>query len=139
MGIAKLELNAKITPVTKSISQDKINGFESLRLFPVENSHNSPELAKELLGLPFAWASGRQTLIYVTEAVRKFFGPEVFSTSQIKIKYLVPVKPGDTITVYGDVSELQPVEKGTKVTVNVYCENQNGAKTAVGVATAVVP
>ncbi len=68
------------------------------------------------------------------------FGPEVFNHSgTLNLKFLRPVKDGDSITVHGSVSHLEQGEKGTPVRVVVICENQNQDKTAVGAATAIVP
>ncbi len=49
------------------------------------------------------------------------------------------VKDNDTITVQDSVSHQEQVENGALVRVDVYCENQNQDKTAVGSTTAIVP
>jgi len=142
MATRKIEANAKIPTVTKHITQESINLFESCGILDRQNIHNSPELAKQRLGTTFPIASGRMSVVYATEALRKFFGPQVFNhTGTVNLKFLRPVKSGDTITVSGEVSQRQPAEqgKGTIVSVNLVCQNQNGDQTAVGVGTAVVP
>ena len=140
MATRKIEDHAKIPTVTKHITQDSINQFESCGILDRENIHNSPELAKQRLGTTYPIASGRMSVVYATEALRKFFGPQVFNhTGTVNLKFLRPVKSGDTITVSGEVGQRQPSEKGTLVTVNLICQNQNGDQTAVGVGTAVVP
>jgi len=140
MATRKIEDHAKIPTVTKRITQDSINQFESCGILDRENIHNSPELAKQRLGTTFPIASGRMSVVYATEALRKFFGPQVFNhTGTVNLKFLRPVKSGDTITVTGEVSGQQKAAKGTMVSVNLVCQNQNGDQTAVGVGTAVVP
>jgi acyl dehydratase len=80
------------------------------------------------------------SVAFASESLRKFFGAEVFNHSgTLNLKFLRPVKNGDTITVHGSVSRQEKVENGTIVTVDVFCENQNQDKTAVGAATAIVP
>ena len=138
--MASAELNNKTIPsVTKSITQVKINQFESCGILERENIHNSPELAQRRLGTTYTLASGRMSVAFASESLRKFFGADVFNhTGTVNLKFLRPVKEGDTITVGGSVNSRQEVENGTMVIVDLYCENQNGDKTAIGQGTAIV-
>tara|TARA_B110000014_G_scaffold236739_1_gene202205 strand:+ start:835 stop:1254 length:420 start_codon:yes stop_codon:yes gene_type:complete len=138
--MASAELNNTTIPsVTKSITQVKINQFESCGILERENIHNSPELAQRRLGTTYTLASGRMSVAFASESLRKFFGADVFNhTGTVNLKFLRPVKEGDTITVGGSVNSRQEVENGTMVIVDLYCENQNGDKTAIGQGTAIV-
>ena len=138
--MASSELNNTTIPsVTKSITQVKINQFESCGILERENIHNSPELAQRRLGTTYTLASGRMSVAFASESLRKFFGSDVFNhTGTVNLKFLRPVKEGDTITVGGSVNSRQEVENGTMVIVDLYCENQNGDKTAIGQGTAIV-
>ena len=138
--MASAELNNTTIPsVTKSITQVKINQFESCGILERENIHNSPELAQRRLGTTYTLASGRMSVAFASESLRKFFGADVFNhTGTVNLKFLRPVKEGDTITVGGSVNSRQDVENGTMVIVDLYCENQNGDKTAIGQGTAIV-
>tara|TARA_Y100000758_G_scaffold215843_1_gene155167 strand:+ start:388 stop:633 length:246 start_codon:yes stop_codon:yes gene_type:complete len=79
------------------------------------------------------------SVAFASESLRKFFGADVFNhTGTVNLKFLRPVKEGDTITVGGSVNSRQEVENGTMVIVDLYCENQNGDKTAIGQGTAIV-
>jgi acyl dehydratase len=76
---------------------------------------------------------------FAAESLRRFFGPEVFNhTGSVNLKFLRPVKGGDTITVTGEVAGQEQAEDGSRVTVNLYCRNQNGDRTAAGIGTAVI-
>ena len=131
--------NESIPVLTKTITQVKIDQFESCGIRDHQNIHNNPELAKQRLGTTYTIASGRMSVAFASESLRKFFGGEVFNHSgTVNLKFLRPVKEGDTITVGGTVNSLEKVENGTKVTVDLYCENQNGDKTAVGQGSAIV-
>ena len=138
--MASAELNNTTIPsVTKSITQVKINQFESCGILARENIHNSPEVAQRRLGTTYTLASGRMSVAFASESLRKFFGADVFNhTGTVNLKFLRPVKEGDTITVGGSVNSRQEVENGTMVIVDLYCENQNGDKTAIGQGTAIV-
>lgn len=131
--------NAPIPTLTKAITQDSINQFESCGILERQNIHNDPELAAQRLGTTYPIASGRMSITFAAEALRKFFGPEVFNhTGSVNLKFLRPVKGGDTLTVSGAVIDQQTVEQGTQVTVQVQCQNQNGDTTAVGQGMAIV-
>ena len=131
--------NASIPTLTKAITQDSINQFESCGILERQNIHNDPELAAQRLGTTYPIASGRMSITFAAEALRKFFGPEAFNhTGSVNLKFLRPVKGGDTLTVSGAVIDQQPVEQGTQVTVQVQCQNQNGDTTAIGQGTAIV-
>ena len=138
--MASTELSNETIPVlTKTITQIKINQFESCGILDRQNIHNNPELAKQRLGTTYPIASGRMSVAFASESLRKFFGAEVFNhTGTVNLKFLRPVKEGDTITVGGTVNSRQTVDNGTLVTVDLYCENQNGDKTAIGQGTALV-
>ena len=128
-----------IPSVTKSITEGSILGFESTGILDRENIHNNPELAAKRLGTTYTLASGRMSITFASECLRKFFGATVFNhTGTVNLKFLRPVKAGDTITVTGAVSGTVEIEGGTRVSVDLFCDNQDGNRTAVGTGTAVV-
>jgi len=140
MAGTNVEINAEIPSVSKQVTQVSINQFESCGILDRQNIHNNPELAQQRLGLSAPIASGRMSVAFAAESLRKFFGPQVFNhTGTVNLKFLRPVKHGDTITVFGTVKQHEQVEAGKLVTVDIFCENQHKEKTAVGVATAIVP
>ncbi|GIS93619.1 MAG: MaoC family dehydratase [Chloroflexota bacterium] len=132
--------NGQIIPsVTKAITEKSILGFESTGILNLENIHNNPELAAKRLGTTYTLASGRMSITFAAECLRKFFGPEVFNhTGTVNLKFLRPVKAGDTITVTGAVNGSQETEDGTQVSVDLFCDNQDGNRTAVGIGTAII-
>ena len=139
MAEVKIELNQQIPTISKKITQESINQFEACGILDRENIHNSPELARQRLGFAHPLASGRMSVAFAAESLRKFFGPEVFNhTGTVNLKFLRPVKSGDTITVTGKVSHQQEIDKGTLVTVDLFCENQDRDRTAIGSGTAVI-
>ena len=135
----KITLAQSIPSVTKVITENSILGFESTGILDRENIHNNPEMAAKRLGTTYTLASGRMSITFASECLRKFFGAEVFNhTGTINLKFLRPVKAGDTITVTGAVSGTEEIESGTRVSVDLFCDNQDGNRTAVGIGTAVV-
>ncbi len=140
MASASISVGAQIPSVTKSITEDSILQFESCGILDLENIHNSPDLAQRRLGTTYTLASGRMSVAFASESLRRFFGPEVFNHSGVvNLKFLRPVKDGDTITVSGSVVHQEETPEGTLVSVDIFCENQDRNRTAVGMGTAVVP
>ena len=140
MASTRIEIDQEIPSVTKSITKKSIDQFEGVGILERENIHNSPELARTQLGTDYVLASGRMSVTFAAESLRKFFGPEIFNHSgTVNLKFLRPVKDGDTITVRGKVVHQEKVEKGTLVSVDLVCENQNQDITAVGQGTAIIP
>ena len=139
MASKNIEIGAKIPSVTKSVTTESILQFESCAILERENIHNNEELAKQRLGTTYTLASGRMSIAFAAEAMRKFFGPDVFHhTGSVNLKFLRPVKNGDTITVTGAVSSQRQVDQGMEITVELLCENQNQDRTAAGIGTAIV-
>ena len=135
----EIKPDQKIPSVTKSITTESILQFESTGILDRENIHNNPELAAKRLGTTYTLASGRMSITFAAESLRKFFGPEVFNhTGTVNLKFLRPVKAGDTITVTGTVTGTEETVAGTKVLVDLFCDNQDGNRTAVGTGTAVI-
>ena len=94
-----------IPSVTNAITEASILEFESTGILDRENIHNNPELAAKRLGTTYTLASGRMSITFAAESMRKFFGPEVFNhTGTVNLKFLRPVKAGDIITVTGTIS-----------------------------------
>ena len=135
----EISIAQTIPSVTKSITENSILGFESTGILERDNIHNNPEMAAKRLGTTYTLASGRMSITFASECLRKFFGTEIFNhTGTVNLKFLRPVKAGDTITVTGAVSGTEEIESGTRVSVDLFCDNQDGNRTAVGIGTAVV-
>ena len=139
MASPKLEGDT-LPSLTKSITQEKILQFESCGILERENIHNNLDLAMKRLGTTYAIASGRMSVAFASESLRKYFGAEVFNhTGSVSLKFLRPVKDGDTLTITGSIIHTETVENGTKVTAELQFHNQDGNTTAVGQGTAIIP
>ena len=134
-----IEIGTELPPITKLVTQEKINLFEGCGILERANIHTDPKVAANKLGTTYPIASGRMTLSYASEALRRVFGPEVFSHSgSLNLKFLRPVKDGDTVSIKGKVSEKLDEDAGTRIFVELRCENQNGDTTAVGTGSALI-
>ena len=113
-----------------------LHGEEAL----ASSTHSNPEEAGRIFGLATPIASGHMSLSFASEALRRFFGSEVFNhTGSLALKFIKPVVDGDTLTVKGKVTETKAEENGTRVSLEMRIEKQNGDMTAVGTGGALIP
>ena len=64
--MASARLDSETLPViTKHITQESINLFESCGILNRANIHNDPELAARRLGTNYAIASGRMSICFL--------------------------------------------------------------------------
>ena len=143
MGVAatNLKVGMELSPLVKQLTLEQMLLFSSGtgRVDKV-NLHTDATAAQRDTGMKQPFASGRISMGYACELMSRFVGLDIFSrTGKIDFRFIKPVMPGDTITVHGKVLEVKPVSEGMLVTVDIYCDNQNGEKTSIGSATAVVP
>lgn len=141
MKAADIAVGMALPPLEKHMTLEKMQLFSggSGRAQRV-NLHTDAVAAQRDTGLKQPFASGRMSLGYACEMMSRFVGLDSFSrTGTIDFRFIRPVMPGDTIIVHGRVAEMQSGPAGTRVTVEVYCENQHGDKTSVGTASALVP
>jgi acyl dehydratase len=72
--------------------------------------------------------------------LRRFFGSDVYNhTGTVDLRFLRPVRPGDTITFTGKIVGLTREVNGSRVSVEIKAENQRGDTTGVGQGSAAVP
>ena len=138
--IRNYEEGDDITPLVKEMTQEAINLFEGSSGHTGPSQYTDEAAAKEVLGTEGTVASGRMSLTFAIEMLRRHFGPEVFNhTGTVDIRFLRPVRPGDTITFSGKISGITREANGSKVSVNITAENQKGDTTGVGQGSAIVP
>lgn len=130
----------EIPTLTKSITQEKINLFEGSSGRTGPSQFTDEATARERLGTRGTVASGRVTLTYSLELLRRYFGSDVYNRSgTVDMRFLRPTRPGDTITLSGKVIGVERLANGNRVTVGVTATNQDGDTTAAGTGSAIVP
>ena len=134
------QVGDEIGPLVKNMTQEAINLFEGSTGESGPSQFTDEETARETLGTSGTVASGRMSLAFAQELLRKHFSGEVFNhTGMVDLRFLRPVRPGDTITFSGKITELTKEANDSKVSVDITVENQNGDTTGVGKGGAVVP
>ena len=130
----------ELPPLVKEMTQEAINLFEGSAGQSGPSQFTDEETARETLGTEGTVASGRMSLSFAIEMLRRFFGSEVYNHSgTVDLRFLRPVRPGDTITFTGNIVGVTREANGSRVSVEIKAENQRGDTTGVGQGSAVVP
>ena len=112
------QVGDEVTSLVKQVTQEAINLFESSAGGTGPSQFTDEETAREILGTSGTVASGRMSLTFALEMLRRAFGADVFNHSgSVDLRFLRPVRPGDTITFSGRVSGISREANGSKISV----------------------
>jgi acyl dehydratase len=111
-------------------SQRRIDAYSGVR---PRSIHTDEDWARQK-GFRTTLAQGMMSTAYVSEMMTRFLGAGFVKGGTMSMTFVKPVYAGDRLTVRGVVKELRPESGGTRVVVEVWCQNQRGEKTAVGTA-----
>ena len=135
-----LRVGDDLAPLTKHMTQEAINLFEGSAGQTGPSQFTDVETARETLGTRGTVASGRMSLAFAQEMLRRHFGSDVYNhTGTVDLRFLRPVRPGDTITFSGKITATSREANGTRISVDIQSVNQNGDATGAGQGSAVVP
>ena len=127
-------------PLTKTMTQEAINLFEKSGGKTGPSQFTDEATARETLGTRGTVASGRMSLTFASEMLRRYFGAEAYNRGgTVDLRFLRPVRPGDTVTFTGKVTAIARVPNGARVSVEVTGTNQKGDVTAAGSGDCIVP
>ena len=130
----------EIPPLTKNMTQDAINAFEGSGGAKGPSQFTDVETARHTLGTSGTVASGRMSLTFAIELLRRYFGSDVYNRGgMVDLRFLRPVRPGDSVTFTGKVTGIAKEANGSRVSVEVSAKNQKGDVTAAGSGACVVP
>ena len=138
--VMRFAVGTEVPPVTKTVTQEQINLFEASGAHEGPSIFTDPETAQKTLGMGRTVASGRMTLSFAVETLRRFFGEPIYNhTGMADLRFIRPTRAGDTVIVRGKVSSISPEANGSRITVELTVQNGNGETTAAGVGSAIVP
>lgn len=135
---AALEVGQRLQTITREVTFDKMIEFEKVVWDRGQNSHSDKEAAKRD-GLTRPIASGQNQMAFLHEMLERNFGDAWVYGGKISVRYIHPVYAGDRITPNATVTEVTEVDGKPRVTLMIWCENQDGQKTAAGTASAGQP
>jgi len=136
-----VELDARLPELVRHVDQRVItrNAAASLDYNPI---HVDPAWAAkvDLLGEGTTIAHGMCTFSFMTSVVTNWCAGSGGFVSGLESRFLRPVRPGDTLTCRGVVSEKHPRQPGQSfVVVELSAENQRGETVAVATARVRLP
>ncbi len=138
--VRNYKVGDEIPSLTKTMTQDAINAFEKSGGAKGPSQFTDVETAKTTLGTATTVASGRMSLTFTIEMLRRYFGADVYNGGgMVDMRFLRPVRPGDSVTFTGKVTGMVKEADGTRVSVEVTGTNQKNAVTAAGTGACLVP
>ncbi len=130
----------EVPPLVKNMTQDGINLFEASGGHTGPSQFTDEATARGTLGTSSTVASGRMSLTFALELLRRYFGSDVYNrTGVADMRFLRPLRPGDTVTFTGNVAHVASEANGSRVTVGIVATNQNGDTISAGTGSAIVP
>ena len=143
-AMKNIEIGYEVSPVVLEMTQEKMNLFSN-RTIPRGNPqgvsgpniHTDNEIARRV-GLPGTVAEGLQVFASISKLMTNLFSEGWLKGGKLSVSFINIMSPGDTLTIKGVVKDKTTEGSATRVTLDVWCENQNGDKTIVGVASGLV-
>jgi acyl dehydratase len=140
MAMTRVFTVGETTSLSKTMTQEAINLFEKSGGKTGPSQFTDEQTARDTLGTKGTVASGRMSVTFATELLRRFFGPAIYHRGgMVELRFLRPVRPGDTIIFSGTVTGITKVTNGGRVALDVSVTNQKGDTTAVGHGACIVP
>jgi acyl dehydratase len=127
---AAVSIGQELPRLVKDIPQRKIDAYSGVR---PDYIHSDEAFARKK-GFRAPLAQAMMSTAYVSEMMTRFVGAGFVKGGTISMTFIKPVLAGDRLTVRGVVKEQRAENGRTRVVVEVWCENQDGDKTAVGTA-----
>ncbi len=151
MAVARKDtaIGFEIKPAEKNLTKEMIDGFEACMdhftagIVPPRgrSAHDNPELAKQT-GLAAPVASASIAVSFLNEILTEFFGDGWKHGGKLDVRFISPAYAGYTITAHGTVKEAVPEGpsegRTVRLVLDVWCEDQDGRRTAVGTASGLV-
>lgn len=138
MMTAILNVSDRLQPVTHEVTNEKMIEFEKVVWDRGRNSHSDINVAKAD-GIQSTIASGQNQMAFLHEMMERNFGDAWVYGGKISVRYIHPVYAGNHLTANGLVTEVEVVDGKPRVTLQIWCENQDGRKTSAGTASAGQP
>lgn len=124
----------ELEPVIRIVTRRTIDAYEEI--LGIGNPlHFDEEYASKT---PFGGiiAHGMMSLAYISEMMGRTLAEGWYEGGELDTTFILPVRPGDTITTRGRITGQKEVNGETYVVCEVYCENQKGQKVLRGTAAA---
>jgi 3-hydroxybutyryl-CoA dehydratase len=125
-----LAVGMELPALKKTIVQRQIDCYSGVR---PRSIHTDLEWAKQK-GFPRTLVQALMSTAYVSQMMVKWLGEGFVAGGAISASFIRPVYEGDTLTARAVVKSMETKGGRPHVTVECWCENQDGIKTMVGSA-----
>jgi 3-hydroxybutyryl-CoA dehydratase len=141
MGVGRsYTIGDELPPLVKHMTQEAINLFEGSAGHHGPSQFTDEATARATLGTRGTVASGRMSLTFALELLRRYFGSSIFNRGgMVDMRFLRPVRPGDTVTFKGKITGITKEANGSRVSVEISTTNQTGETTGAGGGNCLVP
>lgn len=133
---ASIEPPMAVHPMTKVARQDQIAVFSGIAEHRY-SIHTSLEKARNV-GFDRCVLAGVQETCWKLEYAIRFFGESFLRNGYVLSMYMTPVLTDDVITCRGLVIGKKAEADGTKLTLEVWLENEEKKRTALGIISSLV-
>lgn len=123
MNLAELKVGVKIPEIRRSIDQANINRYAE-----ASGDFNPIHIDEEYAGntsLGGTIAHGMMVLAYVSQLMTSAFGKAWLSGGSLNVRFKTPARPGDTVTVNGEINSVEEQNGERQVGCNVLVSNQD--------------
>ena len=121
---------SELPPLRKTITQRQIDCYSGVR---PQSIHTDLEWAKQK-GFLRTLVQAMMSTAYVSQMMVQWLGAGFIQGGKISASFIKPVYEGETLTARAVVKSVEDVAGRPHVTVECWCENEQGAKTLVGSA-----
>ncbi len=126
-------------PLTKHVTAEQITAFERCAADLIgrtdsPNIHTDEAKAREAGLTGPLIASGMVNVAYLNEYLTSWFGPAWVCGGHLAVAFIAPTRAGDTLSVGARATETQHSDEATVVSLEVWCERQDGTRTTAGTA-----
>ncbi len=132
LKISELQNGQNLPELKKNITQEDINLYaKASRDFnPI---HIDEEFARKTPA-GGTIAHGMLILAYVSQMMTEAFGISWLTGGRFNVRFKSPARPGDTVTIQGNIKKLQKDGEQTTISCDVQCSNQEGEIVITGEA-----
>jgi 3-hydroxybutyryl-CoA dehydratase len=120
----EIAVGQKLPTIVKSIDQVKIDTYGEAQ---GENDriHHDPAWAAKHSIFGGTIAQGLMSMAFISQMITSYFGIGWVDQSELEVKFLYPVKPGDLISTQGVVVERTKAPNGELIVCDLQCINQD--------------
>lgn len=123
--------------ISRKVGQEITGTVKTARMHPDMGAVHNDRLAKSA-GLKGGFIVNEYHFAQLTQMLLEYFGPRWFTHGEIEVRYIAPLLDKDTFIPKARIIGEEPPGSG-RVVLNIWCQNQNGHKLAVGKASCLAP